>query len=102
MKADGKQEMYGRSGFKTFVFDDYQLVAKAKLVTDDNGLESIKEYTHQDFDKLAAYDRKISPYDRSNLLGWALKICYENFEAITYSKPYKAIFPWNKYNFHIS
>ena len=102
MKADGKQEMYGRSGFKTFVFDDYQLVAKAKLVTDDNGLESIKEYTHQDFDQLAAYDRKISPYDRSHLLGWALKICYENFEAITYSKPYKAIFPWNKYNFHIS
>ena len=73
MKADGKQEMYGRSGFKTFVFDDYQLVAKAKLLTDDNGLESIKEYTRQDFDQLAAYDRKISPYDRTHLLERALR-----------------------------
>merc|ERR1712062_484957 len=71
--ADGKQEMYGRSGFKTFIFDDYQLVAKAKLITDDTGLESIREYSEQDFDKLAEYDRKISPYDRTHLLPFFLK-----------------------------
>ena len=68
MKADGKQEMYGRLGFKTFIFDDYQFVAKAKLITDDTGLESIREYSEQDFNKLAEYDRKISPYDRTHLL----------------------------------
>ena len=73
MKADGKQEMYGRSGFKTFIFDDYQLVAKAKLVKDTTGLESIREYSEQDFEKLAEYDRKISPYDRTHLLERALK-----------------------------
>ena len=75
VKADGKQEMYGRSGFKTFIFDDYQLVAKAKLITDDTGLESIREYSEQDFDKLAEYDRKISPYDRTHLLDRAQKKC---------------------------
>ena len=93
MKADGKQEMYGRSGFKTFVFDDYQLVAKAKLVTDDNGLETVREYTDKDFDRLAEYDRKISPYDRTHLLGRVLKGFYENFKIFTCSKPYKVIFP---------
>ena len=65
--------MYGRSGFKTFIFDDYQLVAKAKLITDDTGSEYIREYSEQDFDKLAEYDRKISPYDRTHLLVRALK-----------------------------
>ena len=50
------------------------MVAKAKLITDDTGLESIREYSEQDFDKLAEYDRKISPYDRTHLLDRALKI----------------------------
>ena len=93
MKADGKQEMYGRSGFKTFIFDDYQLVAKAKLITDDTGLESIREYSEQDFDKLAEYDRKISPYDRTHLLDRALKGGQNILLKFkTYSKPNKAIF----------
>ena len=73
--------MYGRSGFKTFIFDDYQLVAKAKLTTDDTGLEYIRDYFEQDFEKLAEYDRKISPYDRNHLLERAFKgslILYEN------------------------
>ena len=60
--------MYGRSGFKTFIFDDYQLVANAKPVMDGADLESIKESSGQDFNKIAEYDRKISPYDRTHLL----------------------------------
>ena len=68
IKADGKQQMYGRSGFKTFIFDDYQLVATAKPINDPTGLESIKESSENDFDKIAEYDRKLSPYDRTHLL----------------------------------
>ena len=73
VKVDGKQEMYGRLGLKTFIFDDYRLVAKTKSITDDTGLESIRKYSEQDFDNLAEYDRKISPYDRTHLLDRALK-----------------------------
>ena len=68
IKADGKQQMYGRSGFKTFIFDDYQLVATAKPINDPTGLESIKQSSENDFDKIAEYDRKLSPYDRTHLL----------------------------------
>ena len=44
-EVDGKQEMYGRSGFKTFIFDDHQLFAKPKMEPDDSGLDDIKEYS---------------------------------------------------------
>ena len=65
--------MYGRSGFKTFIFDDYQLVAKAKVITDETGLETIREASEQDLDEIAEYDRKLSPYDRTHLLELALR-----------------------------
>lgn len=65
--------MYGRSGFKTFIFDDYQLVAKAKVITDETGLETIKEASEQDSDIIAEYDRELSPYDRTHLLELALR-----------------------------
>ena len=65
--------MYGRSGFKTFIFDDYQLVAKAKVITDETGLETIKEASEQDSEIIAEYDRELSPYDRTHLLELALR-----------------------------
>ena len=68
LKADGKQEMYGRSGFKTFIFDDHQLFAKPKGQPDNGGLEDIKEYSTFNFENVAEYDRKLSPYDRTELL----------------------------------
>ena len=60
--------MYGRSGFKTFIFDDHQLFSKPKMFVDKSGLEDIKEYSMSNFEKLADYDRKLSPYDRTGLL----------------------------------
>ena len=73
-EADGKQEMYGRSGFKTFIFDDHQLFAKPKMEPDDSGLDDIKEYSKSNFEKVADYDRKLSPYDRTDLLVLRLQI----------------------------
>ena len=85
--------MYGRFGFKNFIYDYYQLVAKTKLITDETGLESIREYSEQDFDKLAEYDRKISPYERTDLLDRALKSSQNILLKLkTYPKPNKAIF----------
>ena len=73
-EADGKQEMYGRSGFKTFIFDDHQLFAKPKMEPDNSGLEDITEYSMSNFEKVAKYDRKLSPYDRTDLLLTGLQI----------------------------
>ena len=73
-EADGKQEMYGRSGFKTFIFDDHQLFAKPKMEPDNSGLEDITEYSKSNFEKVAKYDRKLSPYDRTDLLLIGLQI----------------------------
>ena len=85
--------MYRRLGFKTFIYDNYPLVAKAKLISDDTGFESIREYSEQDFDKLAEYDQKISPYERIHLLDRALKGGQNILLKFkTYSKPNKAIF----------
>ena len=66
--ADGKQEMYGRSGFKTFIFDDHQLFARPKGQPDKGGLQDIKEYSMSFFENVADYDRKLSPYDRTEVL----------------------------------
>ena len=38
------------------------------MFVDKSGLEDIKEYSMSNFEKLADYDRKLSPYDRTGLL----------------------------------
>ena len=100
--------MYGRSGFKTFIFDDHQLFAKPKGQPNNSGLEEIKEYSTSNFEKVAEYDRKLSPYDRTELLEPACHVQLFGHgsrafgEDMRYDlKPAQEIFPSNQSNIFI-
>lgn len=74
--------MYGRSGFKSFMFIDYQLLGRVKpLDHTDYAITSelVSIHSFDDATTVFSYDKSISPFDRSKLLNYYIRTAEFNF-----------------------